>query len=464
LTQIQDITSPMTRSEKRAVLSLAGIYALRMLGLFMILPVLSLFAERLEGSTPVLMGLAVSIYGLTQAVLQIPFGMISDHVRRKAVIIIGLLLFASGSVVAALSKTIYGVLAGRALQGSGAISAAVMALVADLTQEVHRTKAMALIGATIGLSFGAAMTLGPVIAGFAGVPGIFWFTAILALLAIAVIVFWVPEPQISKVHRDAEYVPAQFKQVWFNADLLRLNFGIFALHLMLTASFVVVPLLMRDAGLASKQHWQVYLPVLVTSMAAIIPFIILAEKKRQMKPVFMGAILTLSIANLALRQYQHDLTGIIASLWVFFCGFNLLEATLPSLISKTAPGNFRGTAMGVYSTSQFLGAFVGGAMGGWLYGNLDTGAVFLGSAVVALCWLLVAASMKPPRYLANLLLPLHNVPRERLAAFADALLALNGVVEVSLQKDEEVAYLKVDNNLVDKGRLQALLQEWSTVS
>lgn len=462
MTQIQDITSPMTRSEKRAVLSLAGIYALRMLGLFMILPVLSLFAEQLEGSTPILMGLAVSIYGLTQAILQIPFGILSDRFRRKTIIVIGLLLFAIGSAVAALSTTIYGVLAGRALQGSGAISAAVMALVADLTQEVHRTKAMALIGATIGLSFGAAMTLGPVIAGFAGVPGIFWFTAALALAAIAVIIFWVPAPQISKVHRDAEYVPAQFKEVWFNADLLRLNFGIFALHLMLTASFVVVPLLLRDAGLPSKQHWLVYLPVLVTSMAAIIPFVILAEKKRQMKAVFLGAIFVLAVANLALQQWQHHLTGIIASLWVFFCGFNLLEATLPSLISKTAPGNFRGTAMGVYSTAQFLGAFVGGAMGGWLYGHLDHGAVFLGCAAVALCWLLVSASMKTPRYLANLLLPLHNIPAHHFEAFAGALLTLEGVADVRLQKDEEVAYLKVDNHVIDKERLQALLEEWST--
>jgi MFS family permease len=244
---------------------------------------------------------------------------------------------------------------------------------------------------------------------------------------------------------------------------LRLNFGIFALHLMLTASFVVVPLLMRDAGLPAKQHWLVYLPVLATSMAAMIPFIILAEKKRLMKPVFMGAIFALIVANLALQQYQHSLTGIIASLWVFFCGFNLLEATLPSLISKTAPGNFRGTAMGVYSTAQFLGAFVGGAMGGSLYGHLDTGAVFLGSAAVALCWLLVSSAMKTPRYLANLLLPLRNIPPQRLAAFADALLALEGVAEVSLQKDEEVAYLKVDNHAVDKERLQALLVEWSTV-
>lgn len=463
MTQIQDITSPMTRSEKRAVLSLAGIYALRMLGLFMILPVLALFAEQLEGSTPVLMGLAVSIYGLTQAILQIPFGILSDRYRRKTIIVIGLLLFALGSAVAALSTTIYGVLAGRALQGSGAISAAVMALVADLTQEVHRTKAMALIGATIGLSFGAAMTLGPLLAGYAGVPGIFWFTAALALGAVVVILYWVPEPQISKVHRDAEYVQAQFKEVWLNADLLRLNFGIFALHLMLTASFVVVPLMMRDAGLPSKQHWMVYLPVLLTSMAAIIPFVILAEKKRRMKAVFLGAIATLFAANVALQQLQHSLIGIIAALWLFFCGFNLLEATLPSLISKTAPGNFRGTAMGVYSTSQFLGAFVGGAFGGWLYGHLDHGAVFLGSAGVALLWLLVAYAMQTPRYLANLLLPLHNIPPQRFAAFADALLALEGVAEVSLQKDEEVAYLKVDNHVLHKDRLQALLVEWSTV-
>ena len=232
----------------RATVSLASIYALRMLGLFMLSPVLSLFTEQMPGSTPKLVGLTMGIYGLTQAVLQIPFGLLSDRFSRKSIIIIGLVLFVFGSVVAALSTDIYGVLIGRALQGCGAVSAAVMALLADLTQEVHRTKAMATIGASIGVSFGVAITLGPIVADHFGISGIFWMIAILAALAILVVLFVVPNPQKITTHREAEYIPSELGTVIKNADLLRLNYGIFALHLILMASFVVVPLLMRDAG------------------------------------------------------------------------------------------------------------------------------------------------------------------------------------------------------------------------
>lgn len=461
MSQLQDITSPMTPMEKRATLSLAGIYALRMIGLFMILPVLSLFTETMEGATPLLVGLAISVYGLSQALLQIPFGLLSDRFGRKKIIVIGLLLFAAGSVVAAQATTIYGVLLGRALQGSGAIAAAIMALVADLTQEVHRTKAMATIGASIGVSFGVAITLGPVLGHYIGVTGIFWMTAILALLAIAVVTLVVPNPKKSMLHGDAELVPSQFTKVISNPDLLRLDYGIFVLHLILTASFVVIPLLMRDAGLLPSKHWLVYLPVLVTSMAVIIPFIILAEKKRQMKKVFIGAICALVLADLGMSQLHGDLVGLIACLWVFFCGFNLLEATLPSLISKTAPGDLKGTAMGAYSSSQFLGAFLGGACGGWLYGEYGAMAVFLFAAALAGSWVLVALFMNTPRYLANMLLSLESVDEGDADDFSQQLLTIPGVEEVRLHFEENAAYLKVDNSALDKDALQGLLVQWA---
>ncbi|MDF1582557.1 MAG: MFS transporter [Methyloprofundus sp.] len=461
MTHVQDITSPMSSLERRATLSLSSIYALRMLGLFMILPVLSLFAETLEGSTPLLIGLAISVYGLTQAILQIPFGLLSDRFGRKKIIVIGLLLFASGSIVAALSTTIYGVLIGRALQGSGAIAAAIMALVADLTQEVHRTKAMAMIGASIGVSFGVAMTIGPVIAGFSGIQGIFWFTAILSFLAVFVVLFVVPNPVQTKVHRDAELDPKQFTKVLKDKDLLRLDYGIFILHLILTATFVIVPLLIRDAGLASAEHWKVYLPVLTTSMAMIIPFVILAEKKRKMKAVFVGAVATLALADLGLFFFNDSLFALIACLWVFFCGFNLLEATLPSLISKTAPGNLKGTAMGAYSSSQFFGAFLGGITGGWIYGEWGASYVFLFCAFAAATWVVVALSMKAPQYLANLLVSTQNIAADKLADFLTDILAVEGVASVDLQASESVAYLKVDNALLDKDKLQYLLTQWS---
>jgi len=459
LTQIQDITSPMTALEKRATLSLSSIYALRMLGLFMILPVLSLFAEQMEGATPVLIGLAISVYGLTQAILQIPFGLLSDRFGRKKIIIIGLILFSAGSIVAAVSTTIYGVLIGRAIQGSGAIAAAIMALVADLTQEVHRTKAMATIGASIGVSFGVAITLGPILAAYVGISGIFWLTGILSILAILVVLFIVPSPKKSIVHRDAELVPGQFFKVLRNPDLLRLDYGIFVLHLCLTASFVVLPLLIRDAGLVPEDHWLVYLPILITSMAVIVPFVIIAEKKRKMKGVFIGAIITLMLANIGLFMFFNNLWGLIGFLWLFFCGFNLLEATLPSLISKTAPGDLKGTAMGAYSSSQFMGAFIGGAAGGWLYGEMGVETVFLLSAIAAGSWVIVALFMNPPKYLANMLISLDNIATEQGEQFVTDLLDIAGIEEVKLHFEESVAYLKVDNKILKKDELQALLNQ-----
>jgi len=460
LTNVQDITSPMTLSEKRATWSLASIYALRMLGLFMILPVLSLFAKELEGSTDALMGLAIGIYGISQAILQIPFGLMSDRFGRKKIIIIGLILFLIGSIIAALSTTIYGVLLGRAIQGSGAIAAPIMALVADLTQEVHRTKAMALIGLSIGVSFGVAITAGPVIAGFIGVHGIFWLIAALSLIAIWVVCYRVPNPRQSKVHRDAELVPDQFSTILKNKELLRLNYGIFILHAILTASFVVVPLLMRDAGLLPAEHWKVYLPVFIISMAAIIPFVILAEKKRKMKPVFIGAIAALVLADLGLMQFNATLSGIIAFLWLFFTGFNLLEATLPSLVSKTAPADLRGTAMGVYSTSQFLGAGIGGGVGGWCYGAYGAAGVFLFCALAATTWLILSLSMKPPRYWANLLISLEKISEQKANDFVAEMLKIKGVEEITLHYDEGVAYLKVDNQQLNRNQLQSLITEY----
>jgi len=460
LSKVQDITSSMTSSEKRATWSLAGIYALRMLGLFMILPVLSLFAEQLEGATPALIGLAMSIYGLPQVLLQIPFGLLSDHFGRKKIIVIGLVLFFIGSVIAALSTTIYGVLIGRAFQGAGAVSAVIMALVADLTQEVHRTKAMAIIGISIGGSFGVGIIAGPVISGFGGVQSVFGGTAALTLLAILAVIYIVPDPQQSKLHRDAEFVPEETMQVLKNPDLLRLNYGIFTLHLILMAIFVVVPSLMRKAGLIAGHEWMVYLPVFVISMAFAVPFVILAEKKRKMKQVFIGAIAVLVMAEVGLSAVHQNLVGIIGFLWLFFCGFNLLEATLPSLISKTAPADLKGTAMGAYSSSQFMGLFMGGLVGGWFNGAFGVTAVFLFCAAAAFSWLLASLWMKPPRYLANLLISLEQLSEQGANEFIAEMFKISGVEEITLHYEEALVYLKVDNQKLDKDQLQRLITQY----
>ncbi|MCO6414206.1 MAG: MFS transporter [Thiogranum sp.] len=447
----------MTRAEARSAASMAGIYALRMLGLFMILPVFALYADHLDDTTPALAGMAIGIYGMTQALLQIPFGLVSDRVGRKPVIVFGLLVFAAGSVVAATSDSIYGVIFGRALQGAGAIAAAVMALTADLIREEHRVKAMAIIGMSIGASFALAMILGPVLNTWIGVPGIFWLTAVLAVAGIAFLLLVVPTPLVTRRRRDAEAVPAQFASVLRDPQLLRLDIGIFSLHLILTATFVVLPLALRDlAGLPASRHWEVYLPVLLLSLPMAIPFILQAEKHRRMKQVFVGAILVIALAQLALYEFHQQLPGIAVLLFVFYTAFNLLEAVLPSLIAKMAPPDSKGTAMGFYSSSQFFGAFVGGALGGWLHGRFGLDAVFLFCAAVALVWLVFAASMKNPRYLSTRLLKIGKLSDEAARRLSQRITAVRGVAEVVVIAEDEVAYLKIDQHALDEEALNAL--------
>ncbi len=447
----------MTATERRAAFWLASVFSLRMLGLFMILPVFALYAEHLRGNTPALAGLAIGIYGFSQALFQIPFGFLSDHYGRKRMIYIGLLIFAAGSMVAALADSIHGVILGRALQGGGAVSAAVMALAADLTREEHRIKVMAMIGITIGLSFAGSMILGPVLNSWIGVPGIFWLTSLFALLGIAVVRFQVPDPVSSRVHRDAEPVASHFGRVLLDGQLLRLNFGIFTLHLLLTATFVAVPLALRDAGLPSNQHWEIYLLALLFSIVVMVPLIIVAEKYRQLKVVFVGAILTLAATEFGLLNLHDTVLEIAALLLVFFSAFNLLEATLPSLIAKMAPPDAKGTAMGIYSSSQFLGAFAGGAIGGWLRGLLGLKGVFAFTTFGAIAWLLVAWNMANPRYLSSYLLNVGDLDEVEAQLLASRLSEVQGVAEAVVVAAEGVAYLKVDRHVLDEIALRELV-------
>ncbi|MEW6354222.1 MAG: MFS transporter [Pseudomonadota bacterium] len=445
----------MTRTERRATLGLAGIYALRMLGLFLILPVFSLYAaDHLSGATPLLIGLAIGAYGLSQALLQIPFGVLSDRYGRKPVIVGGLLIFALGSVVAALSDSITGVIIGRVLQGAGAIAAAVMALAADLTREEQRTKAMASIGVTIGLSFAFALVAGPILNTWIGVPGIFWLTALLALGGIGVLYAAVPRVVHSRFHRDTEAAPGQFKRVLADAELMRLNTGILTLHMILMASFVALPPALRDhAGLAGEHHWYVYLPVLLLGMLAMVPFIIVAEKKRRMKQVFVGAIVLLSLSEALLGLTYQSAAGIAFALFLFFTAFNILEASLPSLVSKAAPLDGKGTALGVYSTAQFLGAFLGGATGGWLYGAYGLAGVFAFCAVAAALWALLALGMPQPRYVRTHMLNVGKVDAAQAQSLAQRLLTVPGVKEATVIAEDGIAYLKVDSKVLDERAL-----------
>ncbi len=458
MNQNLDAAAGMSRNEVRSAVSMAGIYALRMLGLFMILPVFALYAGDLEGATPALAGLAIGIYGMTQALLQIPFGLVSDHIGRKPVIVFGLLVFAAGSVVAATADTMFMVIVGRALQGAGAIAAAVMALTADLIREEHRVKAMAIIGMSIGVAFALAMVLGPVLNTWVGVPGIFWLTAVLAIGGIAVVVLIVPNPAVSRVRRDAETVPAQITSVLRDAQLLRLDLGIFSLHLILTASFVVLPLALRDvAGLPADQHWLLYLPVLVLSLPMAIPFILAAEKHRRMKQVFVGAIAVIALVQAALALFHTSVLGIALLLFMFYAAFNLLEAILPSLIAKMAPPDRKGTAMGVYSSSQFFGAFVGGAVGGILHGSYGMGSVFLFCSLVALAWVLFASTMQRPHYLGTRLLRIGPQDPANAQELAQRISAVRGVAEAVVIPEDAVAYLKIDQDSLDEDALRAFV-------
>ena len=447
------LSSQLAAQERQAAISLAMIYAFRMLGLFMILPVFALYAEDLPGATPLMMGLAIGIYGLTQAVLQIPFGMWSDRIGRKPVIFIGLLIFAVGSLVAGSATTIEGIIIGRAIQGGGAIASALMALAADLSREEHRTKMMAIIGASIGVAFASSMVLGPLVNSLVGISGIFYGTAVLALVGIAILYILVPTPVSSHFHRDAEVEPESLYTVLKNTQLLRLDAGIFILHFVLMCLFLVLPLVLKDEmAMDIGDHWKVYLSVFAMSLVIMVPFIILAERKHAMKDVFNVAIVGLMIAALLFLNVQTFWLTILA-LVIFFTGFNLLEASLPSLISKTASATQKGTAMGVYSSSQFLGTFAGGAVGGYAHQEWGMQGVYLTVLVILGLWSMLAMTMKKPGNLSTYLINVNDVNVEQL-------LAVNGVVEAFLVKEDHrpghVAYLKVKKRILDEEKLLSL--------
>ncbi len=444
----------MAPFERRAVLSLAGLYSFRMLGLFMVLPVLALYGRDYTGSTPFLLGLALGAYGLTQAILQIPFGMMSDRWGRKPVIVGGLILFALGSLVAAQADSVFELILGRALQGAGAIASAIMALVADLTAEENRTKAMAVIGMSIGVSFSIALVLGPLVAKFGGLAAIFWLTALFAVIGLLLLIHVVPTPHSTpQTHRDAGTVPHLLMTTLCNRELQRLNFGIFALHFALMAAFLVLPGILEDSlGLARERHWQVYLPLLILAFVTMIPFIIIGEHKRKLRWVFLGGITLLATTLVFMAFWQQNFYLTLLALFLYFMAFNLLEACLPSLVSKVAPVGSKGTAIGIYSSCQFFGAFAGGALGGWwmeLGGNTF---VLCGAAVVIALWALVAVFMEAPPYLASVLV---SVTGDDLDTVESRLRELPGVEEVVLVEEDLVAYLKVDSQRFNRSDLHA---------
>ncbi|TXF13081.1 MFS transporter [Pelomicrobium methylotrophicum] len=449
-----------TALERRATFGLASVYGLRMLGLFIILPVFALYAESLPGGrNPTLVGLALGVYGLTQALLQIPFGWLSDRIGRKPVIYLGLVLFAAGSFVAAAAPNVQWVIAGRALQGAGAISAAVMALAADLTREERRTQAMAVIGVSIGAAFALSLIVSAPLSRLIGVPGIFALTGVLALAAMGVVAWLVPTPGQSRFHSDAEARLGLVAAVAREPQLVRLNFGVFALHAVLMALWVAVPFALRRAGLAADHHWQVYLPVLLGSVLLMVPAIVYAERRAKLKQVFICAIVALVVAEATLALAGDSVLGVAAALLAFFAGFNILEASLPSLISKVAPVAAKGTAIGIYSSVQFLGTFAGGAAGGFLYGHYGAYALYGFCAMLLLAWLGVAAGMRQPPAVRTHMYPVPAMDQQKARGLAEQLARLPGVREALVLAAEGVAYIKADADGFDEQRALRLIGE-----
>jgi MFS family permease len=387
----------MTADERRASGSLAVIFAARMLGLFLVLPVFALEARRYPGGDdPALVGLAMGIYGLTQGLLQLPFGMASDRFGRKRVIVLGLLVFAAGSFMAAAAPTLGWLIAGRALQGAGAVSAAVTALLADQTRDIVRTKAMALVGASIGLMFALSLVAAPALAATIGLAGLFMITGGLALACIGVVLWWTPPAPVPKANAPR----GRLWEVLTHVPLLRLDVGVFVLHAVQLAMWVAIPVMLVDAGLGKDEHWAVYLPTVVASFFVMAAVLFPLERRGYLRAVFLGAVALVLLVQLGLvaaASIQPGVLTLAILLFLFFCGFNVLEATQPSLASRVAPPHARGAALGVYNTLQSLGFFAGGAVGGWLAKNVGGAGLFGACAALVAVWLATAWPMRAPQ-------------------------------------------------------------------
>jgi len=381
----------MDKNELKNTIVITTIMALRMLGLFMVIPILTPYAQQLKLATPELLGLAIGIYGLTQALLQFPMGYLSDHYGRKTIIALGLLVLILGSLIAGYAQNIVVLLIGRALQGAGAIGSVLMALLADISSEQHRTKAMAIVGISIGGSFTLGMIIGPILSIWLNVNGLFYLTALLGLFALLLLYFKLPTVEPSSAHQGAGITTKHLFSLISDPQLLTLNLGIFVLHAVLAATFVVLPIqLTQNEHIIAHQQWLVYSPILLLSAFVLFPLIRFAEKKHKVSTVYLSAIGLLSLTQLQFYYFQYSLLSIVITLFLFFCAFNFLEANLPSMVSKLAPTQRRGAAIGLFSSCQFLGIFCGGGFAGWLYGQHSLASIYIFNFLLALVWFMVS--------------------------------------------------------------------------
>ena len=444
--------------EKRAAVSLALIFSMRMLGLFMLMPILAIYGQELENVSPLWIGIAIGAYGLTQALFQIPMGWLSDRFGRRKIIVIGLIIFALGSVIAALATSIEMVTLGRAIQGMGAIASAVLALASDVTREEQRPKVMAVIGMCIGLSFAVALVLGPMIAQSFGLQGVFFITAIMAVVGIVITLTVVP---VSYTQANSSEVTASKSNIitmLFDGQLIRLDLGVLFLHWSMTSMFIALPILFKDSGLAVTEHWMIYLPVLFLSFVFMVPMLIIGAKKRIEKNLFIFAICLLILAPL-LIVFSISIWPLTLAVFIFFIGFNFLEASLPAHVSRLAPAGQKGTAMGVYSSSQFFGAFLGGVSGGFIAQNFGFSYLFAANATIALLWLVLAFGMKLPASSKRVSIPFEPKAGLDYQEFINQLSQCSGVIEATLVEDESRIYLKVDKTTYDRPSIDQLVEQ-----
>ncbi|MDK4555385.1 MFS transporter [Kingella kingae] len=451
---------PMLAHEWRASVSLSGVYALRMLGMFLMLPVLALHAHQLAGdgaSSLKMVGLAMAAYGLTQAVLQLPLGMLSDKIGRKKVIYLGMTVFAAGSFWAACTSSVESLIMARAVQGAGAVSAAVTALLADLTREEVRTRAMSMIGLTIGLTFSVSLVLSPILTSWFGVEGLFVIMGVLSAASMVLVAWYTPEPQRSRIHQDTQVKANHLGEVLKNSQLLRLDLGIFVLQAGLMAMFTVLPFALRQLGWDKATHWQIYLPATVIGLILMVPAIIVGETRNKLKSVFLLGITLVIAAQAALIWSLSSAWSIGIALVIYFIGFNILEASMPSLVSKIAPSNLKGTAMGVYNTTQSLGVFTGGLLGSRLFDWAGYAGVFGFCCGIGAIWLMLAATAPAPLPVKNMVYAIPDAWKNRLPDLGTALQAASGVQVVSFSDDGETVFIKALQHGFDEDKVKQIL-------
>lgn len=450
----------MSKLELRAVYGLGAIFSLRMFGMFMILPILTTYGMNIYEANKMLIGFAIGIYGLMQAIFQIPMGLLSDKFGRKLIIVFGLFIFACGGIIPILINNIWGLILGRALQGSGAITAAIMALLSDLTTEQNRTKAMAFIGFSLGLTFAISIVIGPILNNVIGIQGLFWIITLLALVGIILLLTVVPTTSgISILNRESSIIYSTLNKVLINSQLLKLDFSIFCLHMILMSIFMVLPSLLSYAGFLLKNQWEIYLVVILISFVAVIFIITFAETKRKIKNVFLSCIFLILLTEFLLTIASNNLYFIFISMQMFFLAFSTLETILPSMISKESPVSYKGTAMGVYSTSQFCGVACGGIASGYLYHYYGIPIVLFSCILITTIWLLISITLQEPSYMNSLrfVLTEHCITVTQANNLLQCLQKLPGISEVIIIPEEQSLYIKTDIKLTNRATIEKII-------